>query len=300
MSPPRVVVVTRPTDYQALLVRHGTREQARFFLETRGQKIEDVERRHRRFEEVLGEISRAVPLKWRRSNITRSDLNRFVFEPEDIITCVGQDGLVANAAKYLFGQLVLGINPDPERNDGVLVPHRASDAARLLAAAAAKHVVCEERTMVEAKTDDGQHLLAANEIYLGHRTHQSARYRVRWRGKEERHSSSGVVVATGTGATGWARSIVLGKGGDASKLPRPTEPRLAFFVREAFPSVSTGTGIMEGTVTAEDPLAVVSEMNDGGTLFGDGIEDDAIDFRWGLCATIGIASQRLRLLRSAL
>ena len=298
-SPPRVVVVTRATDYEALLARHGTREQARFFLETRGQEIADVERRHRRFEEVLGEVSRAVPMKWRRSRITRPDLNRFVFEPEDIVTCVGQDGLVANAAKYLSGQLVVGINPDPERNDGVLVPHRASDAAALLAAAAEGRVVVEERTMVEARVDDGQRLLAANEIYLGHRTHQSARYRVRWRGKEERHSSSGVVVATGTGATGWARSIVLGKRGDASKLPRPTDARLAFFVREAFPSIATGTSIMEGAVTIEDKLAVVSEMNEGGTLFGDGIEDDAIDFRWGLCATIGVASERLRLVRRA-
>lgn len=297
-SPPRVVVVTRPTDYEALLVRHGTREQARFFLETRGQDIVDVERRQKRFEEVLAEVSRAIPMKWRRSRIVRSDLNRFVFEPEDIVTCVGQDGLVANAAKYLSGQLVLGINPDPERYDGVLVLHRAAEVARLLDAAGKGKVVVESRTMVEARVDDGQRLLAANEIYLGHKTHQSSRYRVRWRGKEERHSSSGVVVATGTGATGWARSIVLGKRGDTSRLPGPTDPRLAFFVREAFPSVATGTSIVEGSVTSEDSLAVVSEMNEGGTLFGDGIEDDAIDFRWGLCASISVAEQRLRLVRA--
>ena len=246
---------------------------------------------------MLGEISRAVPVRWRRSRITRADLNRFVFEPDDIVTCVGQDGLVANAAKYLSGQLVVGINPDPARHDGVLVTHRAEDAARLLASVAAGRVVVEERTMVEARVDDGQRLLAANELFLGHRTHQSARYRVSWRGKEERYSSSGVVVATGTGATGWARSIVLGQRGDTSMLPKPTDARLAFFVREAFPSVATGTSIMEGTLGTDDKLSVVSEMNDGGTLFGDGIEDDAIDFRWGLCATIGIAKERLRLVR---
>ena len=39
------------------------------------------------------------------------------------------------------------------------------------------------------------------------RTHQSARYSLRWAGLSERHSSSGVIVSTGTGATGWARSI---------------------------------------------------------------------------------------------
>jgi NAD kinase len=62
--------------------------------------------------------------------------------------------------------------------------------------------------MAHARLDDGQQLLALNEIFVGHRTHQSARYRIRPADEqEERHSSSGVIVSTGTGATGWARSI---------------------------------------------------------------------------------------------
>jgi hypothetical protein len=32
--------------------------------------------------------------------------------------------------------------------------------------------------MVQAELDDGQRLLALNEIFVGHRTHQSARYRL--------------------------------------------------------------------------------------------------------------------------
>lgn len=298
-APPRVIVVTRPTDLEALLARHGTREQARFFLQTRGETLEDVEQRHRLFESVLGEVSRAIPMRWRRSRIDRADLARFVFEPEDILVCVGQDGLVANAAKYLEQQLVVGVNPDPEHNDGVLVPHRAKDTAKLLLAAAEGRVQVEERTMVEARVDDGQRLVAANEIYIGHRTHQSSRYRISFLGREERHSSSGLVVASGTGATGWARSIVLGKRGNPEVLPRPTDQRLTFLVREAFPSVSTGTKLTEGNVTREAPLEVVSEMNEDGRIFGDGIEADAIDFRWGLRATISIAPSRLRLVKAA-
>ena len=44
-SVPRIVVVTRTTEYAALLARHGTREQARFFLETRGRSIDEIEAR---------------------------------------------------------------------------------------------------------------------------------------------------------------------------------------------------------------------------------------------------------------
>src|SRR5581483_6426894 len=155
----------------------------------------------------------------------------------------------------------------------------------------------EERTMVEARTDDGQRLVAVNEIFVGHHTHQSARYRVLFGRKEERHSSSGVVIATGTGSTGWARSISLGRGIDPSTLPTPTDPKLAFFVREPFPSVATGTSVREGIVDESRTLVIISEMNEGGTLFGDGIEDDAIDFRWGLKVTLRVANEHLRLVR---
>ncbi len=295
-SAPRVVVVTRATDYESLLARHGTREAARFFLGTRGQSIDDVEARHRRREGALQLVLQGIPVAWRRSHVDRRDLCRFVFEPEDVIVAVGQDGLVANAAKYLDGQRVVGINPDPDRFDGVLVPHRPERAAKVLRATVEGRVEVEARTMVEAKLDDGQRLLALNEVFVGHRSHQSARYRVKLGDREERQSSSGVVVSTGTGATGWARSIQLGRGRE-EKLPAPAEPRLAFFVREAFPSVSTGTTIVRADVASKEAIEIVSEMNDGGTVFGDGIEEDRLEFGWGMCVRVGVAREKLQLVR---
>ena len=295
---PRVVLVTRPTDYESLIARHGTREQARFFLETRGQAVEEVEERHRRFAAALTVVSQAIPVRWRRSRVDRADLSRFVFEPSDVVVALGQDGLVANAAKYLSGQPVVGVNPHPERYDGILVPHAPEDAARLVAAAAAGECLTEDRTMVEATLDDGQRLLALNEVFLGHVTHQSARYRIRCHSGGERHSSSGLIVATGTGATGWARSIHLQRRLETA-LPSPTDRRLAFFVREPFPSLGTGVAVQDGLLVDGDALEVTSEMNDGGTLFGDGIEDDRIAFAWGMRARIGIARERLRLVVAA-
>src|SRR5512139_1654628 len=131
-KPPRLVLVTRPTEYELLLRRHATRGQAAFFLETRGQRIDAVEKRHAHFGEVLNGVLNAVPGEWRRSRVTRSDLDRFLFEPDDIVVALGQDGLVANVAKYLRGQPVIGLNPDPEAYDGVLVRHPPERAARLL------------------------------------------------------------------------------------------------------------------------------------------------------------------------
>jgi NAD kinase len=295
---PRVVIVTRASELEALLARHGTREQARFFLERRGQSLREVEHRHVRREAALAEVSRAIPIAWRRVRLGRGDLAAFVFEPEDLVVAVGQDGLVANAAKYLRGQQVLGVNPDPEVNDGVLVPHRPERARKLLAAMAAGRAELDERTLAAASLDDGQRLLALNEVFAGHRSHQSARYRIRHAEAEERQSSSGVIVATGTGATGWARSI-NGERRRALALPRPTDAALAFLVREPFPSVATGTSIDGAVFAAPEALELVSEMNEGGVVFGDGIEEDRLELPYGARVRIEVASDRLRLVRGA-
>jgi hypothetical protein len=293
-TPPRAVVVTRPTELEHLVARHGTPAQARFALQTRGQSMDEVEERHQAFEGVLTAASRAIPSRWRSTRVGRADLARFVWEPGDVVIAVGQDGLVANVAKYLGGQLVVGINPDPHRFDGVLARHPVGALGTILSQATEGRCSVEERTLVEARLDDGQTLRALNEIYLGHRTHQSSRYRIAYAGREERQSSSGVIVATGTGATGWAKSIARGRRDDIA-LPAPTERALAFLVREAFPSVATGTSITAGRIAAGESLEIASELDEGGVIFGDGLEDDRLRVGWGMRVQVTIARQRLCL-----
>ncbi|MBN8613243.1 MAG: NAD(+)/NADH kinase [Deltaproteobacteria bacterium] len=286
-------MVSRPTEYEELLKRHGTRAQAAFFLGARKASLDEIEGRHHAQEASLAHVASALPTKWRRSRVPRAELSRFVFEPSDVIVAVGQDGLVANVAKYLDGQTVIGVDPLPGRNAGALVRFDTTRACDVVRRAVETHVEIESRTMVEARLDDGQRLVALNEIYVGHRTHQSSRYRIAVGSDEERHSSSGLIVASGTGATGWSLSIARGVGA-TELLPAPTERALAYFVREAWPSPVTGTKLVRGRLT-EDALAITSEMNDGGVLFGDGIEDDRITIGWGVRVTVGIAHRTLAL-----
>jgi hypothetical protein len=297
-----------------LLDRHGTMGQTEFFLASRGEAIAPYVESHERQRQACVTVDASLPAEQRRARVDRDDLARFLFAPDDLVIIVGQDGLVPNVAKYLRGQMVVGVNPDPARYDGVLCRHRAEGVAQAIAwcvAPSAKAFVVERRTLAMAtSTGDGQTLLALNEVFVGHRTHQSARYRLGVGEKSERQSSSGIICSTGTGCTGWARSIMLqraappqpspeaarakskpAKGG----VPGPSERTLAWFVREPFPSVTTGTSLSQGVLRERERLTITSEMGEGGVVFADGIEPDFIEFGAGCTVEVGVASHALNL-----
>lgn len=291
---PRALVVHRRSEYEELLERHATRPQAAFFLQTRGRDLDAVEARHEALAAARRAAAGAIPVEWRRAEVERADLPRFGFAPEDVVVVVGQDGLVANVAKYLDGQPVVGVDPEPERNPGVLVPHGPAAVGALLRSVGGRTATVRPLTMVEATTDDGQVLRALNELYVGHASHQSARYRLGLPdGRTERQSSSGLLAGTGTGATGWLRSAWLERHSTLT-LPAATDPALCWFVREAWPSPATGTDLTEGALGPGETLTLIAE-SDRLVCFGDGIEADALTLTWGQRLTLTQAPQHLHL-----
>lgn len=292
MVTPRVVLVHRRSEYEELIAHHGTRGQAAFFLSTRSQSLDPVEQRHGRTESAVDVVAGSIPTDWRRAQLERDGVAQIVFGPEDAVVVVGQDGLVANLAKYLHGQPVIGMDPLPGTNAGVLVPHRAVDVTRLLRAVAEGSAAITERTMVRTSADDGQTLSALNEIIIGQPSHQSARYTLTADGREERQSSSGIIVGTGTGATGWCRSIQRLQAPQL-RLPEPTEPALSWFVREPWPSPSTGATLSSGMLAEGETLDVRVE-SDSLVVVGGGMEADRITLGWGQRLKIQRAERTLR------
>lgn len=293
---PRLVLVTRKSPLELLLARLGTYGQARFYVESRQQRMDWYEAVHERLQRGIDAVVAGIPSDQRSVHVDRDMLDRFLFAPDDVIVVIGQDGLVANVAKYLDGQLTVGINPDPQRYDGILCPHGPTafpDLLRWIDQRGPRYAL-QARAMAEAVREDGQCVLALNEVFIGHASHQSARYRLTVGDRAERQSSSGLIVATGTGSTGWARSIAEQRG-LPDPLPAPDEPSLAWFVREPFPSVATGTALNAGRIGTGETIGVASEMGEGGVVFADGIESDAVEFLAGQSIRVGLSARRLNL-----
>jgi hypothetical protein len=149
-------------------------------------------------------------------------------------------------------------------------------------------------------------LHAVNDLFIGPRSHISARYEISVGDAKETQSSSGVIVSTGLGSTGWMRSVMTGSMAIAQAMagrrdaagwkPQPWQTdHLTFAVREPFPSRTSAASLVFGQVTEKTPMRLVSLMPENGVIFSDGIEADRLDFNSGSHATIGIAERVGRL-----
>ena len=400
----RVVIVSRATRLENVLVSHNTVSQARFYIKQLGGDFDDYENEHNQYAESLKLVRRSLDELVNVQVLDRKFLPNFIFAPEDIVVVVGQDGLVANTLKYLNGQPVIGVNPDVKRWDGVLLPFKPNDVSKVFKDTISGNRKFEDVTMARAKVQNGQELLAVNDFFIGQKTHASARYVIKYGGLKENQSSSGIIVSTGLGSTGWMKSILAGSSrindsvigkpfGAAQERDDLTEvdddmiklkqklrsqvscylaqdevddddmclyeadyddseedknkkylreipqdrmdmPRmrkvsgaasfsdfsraeklskskkvfghselsnvvgkwstteLLFAVREPFPSKTTGTNLVFGTVSPSTPLKIESLMGENGVIFSDGIENDFIIFNSGTEVEISLADKR--------
>jgi len=386
----RVVIITRATRLENVLESHNTVSQARFYIKNLGGDFDDYEKEHKQYSESLKLVRRSLDELVNIQILDRKFLPNFIFAPDDIVVAVGQDGLVANTLKYLDGQPVIGVNPDTARWDGVLLPFKPADVSKIFKDIIAGNRKYEDVTMAKAKVQNGQELLAVNDFFIGQKTHASARYVIKYNGLRENQSSSGIIISTGLGSTGWMKSILAGSSrindsiigkpygtaqerddltevdedddedteeefymcemsedhiekpkGRLSKAVDYLEPvarrasasaavfmdnfdkdsfkkaeklskkkktfgpselsgvvgkwsttELIFAVREPFPSKTTGTNLVFGTVSPSAPLKIESLMGENGVIFSDGIENDFITFNSGTEVEISLASKR--------
>jgi len=306
-----VIIVTRKTELDDLVARFNTRAQARFYLEQAGQSFEGIEIAHDKHQQVLTKVRQAVPTGIKSQLIDRELVPRFTFGEDDLVVTVGQDGLVSNTAKYLTGQPILAVNPDPELFDGVLLPFTAHSVEQQLHATLYGPLQAKKVTLAQAELSDGQSLMAFNDFFIGASSHVSARYRIEIGERSETQSSSGIIVSTGAGSTGWLQSVYAGAAGVIEALGGEVTPpandgrlnwdteHLVYSVREPFPSIATQTSIVHGVFTNRTPLKITSQMASNGVIFSDGVEADYLEFNSGAEVKLSTAPNKAMLVVAA-
>lgn len=112
----KLVIVTRKTRLEELVERHNTRAQVKFILEHSGHPSagwaeyaaeDDAYRR------ALETLRRSLELGLKVQLIERALVPTFSFTDKDLVVAIGQDGLVANTAKYAGAQPLIGRTPTP-------------------------------------------------------------------------------------------------------------------------------------------------------------------------------------------
>lgn len=298
----KVVLVTRKTRLEELIARYHTLGQARFYIEHLGADFTDYVQENLAYGESLQRISATLREWGRHQVLDRSLLPNFIFAPDDIVIALGQDGLVANTMKYLEGQPLIGVNPEPTRWDGLLLPFEPCHLDALLRDVAQGRRPTKAVTMAQASLSDGQILRGVNDLFIGPRSHTSALYDIALGDRHEQQSSSGVIVSTGLGSTAWLKSVMTGSmalaaaaGAGSSGAYKPMAwdaDRLTFAVREPFPTQRTQASLVYGQVTKSAPLRLRSRMPEHGVIFSDGMEADFIRFTAGMEVTVSVAPTR--------
>lgn len=303
MKPEYAIIIKNKTRLEALIERFNTRAQAQFYVERSGSNWIDYEQEHAAFHQALSEVQKRLSTVIRNKIVDRSFLPSFLFAINQLVVVLGQDGLVANTAKYLNGMPMVAVNPDASRYDGVLLPFVPNDFMTGVKHVMQNEYVCRTCTLAEASLNDGQRMLAFNDFFIGPSSHTSARYRLKYKGKEEEQSSSGIIVSTSTGATGWLSSVYHMTNGMNRFVGRRgkelqgmvNDDQLMFVVREPFLSKHSQTSLVAGLMERGEMLSIESHMPEQGRIFSDGIESDFLNFNSGTIARIGIAKEEARL-----
>ncbi|EHS58230.1 hypothetical protein [Paenibacillus sp. Aloe-11] len=324
MTERKIILVKRKTRLEELIVRYNTIQQARFFMERLGADFSDYVLEDENYRRAVTTATSELTALGRVQIVEREHVPNFIFGEQDTIVVLGQDGLVANTLKYLTEQPLIGVNPDPLRWDGVLLPFTVSDLHWVVSDVFVHKRPIKEVTLAKAQLNDGQSLYAVNDLFIGRKTHVSARYELRLEDQVEQQSSSGIIVSTGLGTTGWLTSVLAGAAGIVGSATRHpisltpdhlvpgaasgqeaaiermnhdhravwSSPSLYFTVREPFPSRTTAAELVFGQIAAQRPLRIASQIPENGVIFSDGVESDFLEFNAGIEATIGPAEKK--------
>lgn len=211
-----------------------------------GMDIEKIKESHEKQLQSLKEIQKALPLA---TVVVGEFLTKKIVRKYQAVVSLGGDNLFLYAASFLINKPIIGINSDPSRSEGAILNFTPKNFSQLVPKLAQGTYKIEPwvrlKTTVNSKTLP---CLAVGEVFIGAKERLiTSRYSLEFDGKEEEHKDSGLLIATGTGSTGWYRSAASCCHQKAAKFSKST-PEARFISTETYYGSLTGRKLAQGTI----------------------------------------------------
>lgn len=284
-----IVIIPKITKYDFDRVRFRfTKEELLDFYRQDGEDIDRIvggHERHMASLQACGEIFSGATF------LERNELTRKLVRNADLVISLGGDDHFKYVSHFLENEVIAGINSDTFSSEGNLCYF--TDAADVLAAIKGKFTV-ENWTRLQASVNGEKVQKATGDYSLGEYVEQfMSSYAIEYRGDKEEQKSSGVMVMTGAGSSGW--------GGDEARYLHPEGiafPRTAriarFIVKTPHHGKYSGLTMLEGVIEAGEELIVHSLNKRQGIVAVDSLEN--YEFNRPRTAVIKISETPLRVL----
>ncbi|WCL47717.1 NAD+ kinase [Leptospira sp. GIMC2001] len=288
----KVLVVQKKSKFELDLESYGSLDEYKRICELQNNVFERIYDSHIRQEE--SRVFLRTQVFPNALYIFREELNSLRLSDFDLIVSLGGDNYFTYVAHQSISTPILGCNSDPDTSVGALLSFSVNQLKQAVQEDW-KNVVVEEwdliyTTLHYPSGDVVETFPTISEISIRNNSPDLiSRYIVEFQNYSEEQKSSGLLVYTGAGSTGWIASCFPRKSGPFRKdsgyfQVYAREPRRKDKTREHFQLID---------FRVKDQFEVVSEMNGGISI--DSLTERNYNFPPGARAVFRLGDKKLKV-----
>ncbi len=292
------LIVIKRSKWERDLERFGSPEAVRELYFIQNDAYAKVYQSHLRQCAALEAMRAALP---QAHFVLRRQLPGLDVSAYPYVISLGGDNHFVYCSHFVGDRPLAGINSDPETSIGALLYFTVPVFLEALSPKVPPVFDLDEWTRISCELlgPHGEHRRTdpcTSEISIRNDYPElTSRYLLRVNGGPwEEQKSSGLLLATGTGSTGWYRNCFPPSERGPAAFVR-SSPFFRFFAREVGAPPGRGKKYLSGQIDEEGVLEIVSEMD--GMISVDAHPESTFPFPPAWRARFSLARERLRVIR---
>jgi NAD kinase len=203
--------------------------------------------------------------------VNRKKMHPKHFRGKDVVITIGGDGTFLKTSHHVTDALMLGVCSNANKNVGYLLRSSRLTFEDSLRKILNNEFKVAERVRLETTINGKKTKYALNDVFIGsRRAYHTARYNLRIGGKEEFQMSSGIIISTATGSTGWIKS--------AGGIEMPLHSgKFQYYVRDPYSCKFSRPRLLKGILSSKENITVKSLIYEGVVAIDSSKADYSID-----------------------